>query len=260
MNKETVVDLNSIRLATPCDADWSKMSGDDRKRFCLQCNKHVYNITSMTESEASTFLAAEVRENRIPCLRFFRRVDGTILFQNCTFGLKKAREAYSFGIAFVASVLSTVFGVAPAICFGKAANSTFAHSPGRVVVQEGAGFYNGGPEPSSISIRLDRDKSDAYRERELALKRLSPENRSKLDSSTLDTLLRHSPKSRTKVAIVFALTDPALSAKNSINHFSKYKVSDGGFSGVIPVRDIFKLAENPMVRRVSCPDSKFFRQ
>lgn len=31
------------------------MSGDEQKRFCAECGKHVYNLSAMTEREAQRF-------------------------------------------------------------------------------------------------------------------------------------------------------------------------------------------------------------
>lgn len=45
--------LEQIRIATPCDADWDEMTGDDRARFCGSCQKNVYNISDMTREEAT---------------------------------------------------------------------------------------------------------------------------------------------------------------------------------------------------------------
>src|SRR5262245_25497420 len=50
--------LDNIRVATPCTADWSQMTGDDRTRHCGECSKNVYNLSGMTREEAEALLIA----------------------------------------------------------------------------------------------------------------------------------------------------------------------------------------------------------
>lgn len=80
--------LERVRIASPCGADWEKMTGDDRVRFCGECKKHVYNITNMSRREAEALLT----ENASACVRFFQRADGTIMTQDCAVGVKKKQR------------------------------------------------------------------------------------------------------------------------------------------------------------------------
>lgn len=41
-----------LPIPEPCDADWDAMTGDDQRRFCDHCQKHVHDLSAMTESEA----------------------------------------------------------------------------------------------------------------------------------------------------------------------------------------------------------------
>jgi hypothetical protein len=50
------VDLDRIAVASPCPMNWNDMIGDDRMRFCNQCNLNVYNISAMTKAEAESFI------------------------------------------------------------------------------------------------------------------------------------------------------------------------------------------------------------
>ena len=40
--------LEDVRVASPCNASWDAMKGDDRVRFCGECQKNVYNLSAMT--------------------------------------------------------------------------------------------------------------------------------------------------------------------------------------------------------------------
>jgi hypothetical protein len=81
--------LDRVRVASPCSAKWDEMVGDERERFCLSCDKQVFNISAMSRPDAEAFLAARVAEKT--CIRFFRRADGTILTEDCPTGVRKKR-------------------------------------------------------------------------------------------------------------------------------------------------------------------------
>lgn len=76
-----------LRIASPCKALWEAMDGDDRVRFCRECNRNVYNLSAMTETEARRVVAE--REGH-PCIRFYQRRDGTVLTSDCPVGRKRS--------------------------------------------------------------------------------------------------------------------------------------------------------------------------
>lgn len=82
--------LDQVRVASPCNADWNEMLGDDRVRFCLGCEKNVYNLSSLPREDAEALLRARMGGEM--CVRFFERADGTILTQDCPVGVKKKQR------------------------------------------------------------------------------------------------------------------------------------------------------------------------
>jgi hypothetical protein len=84
--------LDHVRIAAPCKADWKQMIGTERVRFCGQCNLNVYNLSSMTKTEAESLIVQT--EGRL-CVRFYRRTDGSILTDNCPVGLRAIRRRLS---------------------------------------------------------------------------------------------------------------------------------------------------------------------
>jgi len=64
-----------LRIAEPCSMDWNAMSGDERKRFCAGCGKHVFNLSAMTGPEAQAF--AEETQGR-ECIAYVQADDGRI--------------------------------------------------------------------------------------------------------------------------------------------------------------------------------------
>ena len=90
MENEEKTILDRVSISAPCNADWDKMVGDERERFCNQCSLNVYNISSMTKAEAEEFLSLR-KQGRL-CVQFYKRKDGTIITDNCPSGLKALRD------------------------------------------------------------------------------------------------------------------------------------------------------------------------
>lgn len=91
-----------IRVASPCNADWEVMQGDERMRFCSQCRLHVYNLSAMSRPEAETLVRQ--KEGRL-CVRFYRRSDGTMLTEDCPVGLQLVRRLARKGRIIAAAPL-----------------------------------------------------------------------------------------------------------------------------------------------------------
>lgn len=82
--------LDRVRVASPCNARWDEMVGDERVRFCLSCEKNVYNLSAMPAVEAERLLREKLGGEL--CVRFFQRADGTILTEDCPVGVRKKRR------------------------------------------------------------------------------------------------------------------------------------------------------------------------
>jgi hypothetical protein len=97
--------VNSIRIASPCAANWDAMTGDDTVRYCGDCKLNVYNISNMTAADAAALVGRT--EGRL-CVRLYQRSDGTVLTRNCPVGFRTAvrRVTRSAG-----AVLTAVLGL-----------------------------------------------------------------------------------------------------------------------------------------------------
>src|SRR5262245_21414478 len=103
MNPTSASVLDSLRIASPCTADWAAMTGDDQKRFCAQCKLHVHDLSAMSGDEAMAFLRG-AGEGRV-CVRFHRRADGRVLTRDCPVGLRRRlRQAWLRAAALVAAL------------------------------------------------------------------------------------------------------------------------------------------------------------
>lgn len=116
--------LEGVRVAAPCPADWEKMVGDERVRYCGQCSLHVYNLSGMTKREAEGLVANS--EGRL-CIRYYARADGSILTRNCPVGLRALKQRVS---RIASATLSAVIG----FFAGLGLNFGFGHAPTRHVM------------------------------------------------------------------------------------------------------------------------------
>ena len=75
--------LPRLRIASPCEENWNEMVGDERTRRCTRCERDVYNLSGFARVEAEALLS---QSGEAPCVRFYRRTDGTIMTSDCVQG------------------------------------------------------------------------------------------------------------------------------------------------------------------------------
>jgi hypothetical protein len=93
------LELPNIRIGFACKERWDDMIGDDRVRACGGCDRPVFNLSSMTRDEAAQVLATR---GLTPCVRFYRRPDGTVMTADCPTGERREGRR----LAVVASSLA----------------------------------------------------------------------------------------------------------------------------------------------------------
>ena len=120
------IDLDSIRVASPCHARWNDMDGDERARFCGQCQKNVYNLSAMTRAQIETLVRE--KEGKF-CGRFYRRADGRMLTADCPSRLRRMRER-------LATLGGALFGLLLSLtgCSPRQTSSAPTHSTGQVLM------------------------------------------------------------------------------------------------------------------------------
>jgi hypothetical protein len=100
------IDVDEIRVASPCHARWDDMDGNERARFCRQCSKNVFNLSAMTRVQIETLIRE--KEGKF-CGRFYRRPDGRMLTADCPSRLRRLRERMArIGGVLCALVVSVV--------------------------------------------------------------------------------------------------------------------------------------------------------
>ena len=110
MNSESILDR--VRVASPCNARWEDMTGDDRARFCQHCQKHVFNLSALTHAEAETLIRE--KEGKF-CGRFHQRRDGRMLTGNCPVGRQWRRSRL---LKFCAAGFAAIAILATALAAG----------------------------------------------------------------------------------------------------------------------------------------------
>jgi len=117
------MDTRDLPIPRPCDASWDEMEGDAVRRFCRKCEKHVHNLSALTEDEARRLLAAE-RPGRL-CVQYAARPDGEIVFGwSAPIPLRRRPR----GPAVVAGVAGSLLAACAAPADGDVAGDPYALS------------------------------------------------------------------------------------------------------------------------------------
>jgi carboxypeptidase family protein len=98
-----------VRIASPCTADWDGMAGDDRARYCPQCQRVVYNFSALSKAEVERVVTE--REGRL-CARFYQRADGTMLTNDCPATVRAVVQRVS---RLTSAALAAVMSASPAM-------------------------------------------------------------------------------------------------------------------------------------------------
>lgn len=135
LRKFQLQQLSQIEVASPCSADWEAMEGDEKVRFCSQCQLHVFNLSAMDVEEAAERVAEHTDDL---CVRFYRRADGTMLTRDCPEGVagkrKRRRErlqaaaTFTFGAMVAGAMVFPVQGAYPRAAAFKTSMRSEIHS------------------------------------------------------------------------------------------------------------------------------------
>jgi hypothetical protein len=104
--------LQQVSVASPCQASWEDMPGEERVRFCVGCKKHVYNLSAMPRDEAEALLK---EKGESLCVRFYRRTDGKILSGDCPVGVRSKRWRRRVALALGGSLFAAGAALSTAV-------------------------------------------------------------------------------------------------------------------------------------------------
>jgi hypothetical protein len=71
---------SQVNIDSPCHESWEAMDGDEERRFCGVCQKHVHNLSAMRHDEAKALLRETAGEHL--CVRYTSESDGTLRFRD----------------------------------------------------------------------------------------------------------------------------------------------------------------------------------
>lgn len=91
-----------LHIEAPCHRSWQEMNGNSQLRFCNQCEKNVYDLTTFTSAEVDSLF----RDSQgLPCVRFYRNDDGAVITKDNSDGIRtmlwrqiRARSAWAASI------------------------------------------------------------------------------------------------------------------------------------------------------------------
>ena len=67
--------LDVLQIAKPCHMPWEQMRGDEQRRFCNHCQRHVHDLAAMTLSDAERLICQSAGQ---ACVRLTRMPDGQV--------------------------------------------------------------------------------------------------------------------------------------------------------------------------------------
>jgi hypothetical protein len=74
--------LDRLEIASPCPMRWGELDAvAEGVRSCGRCEQRVYDVATLTRTEAAALLAAH--EGQRLCVRLYRREDGRVLTRDC---------------------------------------------------------------------------------------------------------------------------------------------------------------------------------
>jgi len=154
LGKGSGIPLDDVRIGFQCKQRWEDMVGDDRVRACRGCDRPVFNLSEMTRAEAEAVLATR---GLTPCVRFYRRADGTVMTSDCPSGVPKRR------LAVIASSVATTLAATsafaePATDTGAITGTLTASKTGDVL--EGATVVVTSPALQGEQVAITDDKGN----------------------------------------------------------------------------------------------------
>ena len=96
---------DDLHIPKPCDADWSQMTGDERRRYCSLCSKDVHNLSELTQRDAAQLLDDT---NRNLCVQYAvdTRTDEILFTDSPHRGWRLRRQIEGAGRLIAAAALA----------------------------------------------------------------------------------------------------------------------------------------------------------
>jgi len=99
------IDLDELRVATPCKIPWDSMKGDETRRYCSQCHMNVYKIAEMSPCEAVRLVGKDTDYS----FSLYTRPDGTVITKDCPIAVKRFRRNRKIIAALIVSIFASAY-------------------------------------------------------------------------------------------------------------------------------------------------------
>lgn len=147
--------LSDITVAKPCREPLSELSADGKSRFCGICGQNVYELSAMTTAEVETLM--ETHPN--PCVRFFRRSDGTVMTADCPDPASQptvTRPIMALGMGATVLAITAVMAQAQVVYGEAKVNVAKTDTKTLLTVLDGWRITHGGREcPTIEALKAD---------------------------------------------------------------------------------------------------------
>lgn len=149
-----------LRIESPCPKNWDGMTGDDKRRFCENCQLHVHNLSAMSGEERAQFVE-DTRAKGHACITYELRADGTMVTPSRWSWVLRPVRAFA---AMLAALLPFAFSACALLRTtgklvprdGKSvapANGGAVQLPGKARVTGEAPTLNTSKFPSTVVVR-----------------------------------------------------------------------------------------------------------
>ena len=156
VNKTSLPVLPQIQINEPCHADWGSMGGDEQKRLCGSCQKHVHELSQMDAKSANDLLS---KCDDSVCVRVRRNADGSVVTKDSDLSRRGWLSACGTTVTSLMAML--LFGGCgnPFVTMGEPLPTDFSEQPS---VEMGGACPEDFPEQPSVrmgKIRVTEDVS-----------------------------------------------------------------------------------------------------
>ena len=103
----TPTPLPVIEIPEPCTADWNTMTGDNRRRFCAHCQRHVHDLSAMRNDEVLDLICRNAGDL---CVQFERAADGQVMTLDYQPAAARPRWRYHWIIVAVLAAVGATVG------------------------------------------------------------------------------------------------------------------------------------------------------
>jgi hypothetical protein len=102
--------IDKLGINSPCTADWNKMKGNDRIRYCEECKRYVHDFSRLPRRQVQDLIAAS--PGRICARLTYNEDDSVIFLDSRTLSRSESQKASPLATAIVTAMITISTGIA----------------------------------------------------------------------------------------------------------------------------------------------------